>query len=107
MDPRADELHDILDCSAPTLQALAARIEASDTEMRLVYRETELDELWRWAEVALAQVQPDGDSAQRRTHWTELRAEIMRIHDLVGIETDRASAARGLRALAWRLADAG
>lgn len=107
MDPRADELHDILDCSAPTLRALAARIEASDTEMRLVYRETELDELWRWAEVALAQVLRNRAAAPRRAHWTAVREEVMRIHDLVGIETDRAGASQALRALALRLADAG
>lgn len=105
MDPRADELHDVLDCSAPTLRALAARIDASDTEMRLVYRETELDELWRWAEVALAQMQRDGAAAQR--YWTDVRDEVMRIHDLVGIETDRIGASQALRALAMRLADAG
>lgn len=107
MDPRADELHDVLDCSAPTLRALAARIDVSDTDMRLVYRETELDELWRWAEVALAQAGRDRVDARARSHWAEVRAEIMRIHDLVGIDTDLAGAAQGLRALALRLAPGG
>jgi hypothetical protein len=103
MDSRADELHDVPDCAAPTLQALAARLEASDTEMQLVYRETELDELWRWADVALAQAQRDRRSRDALAHWAEVRAEIMRIHDLVGIDTDLAAAAQGLRALAPRL----
>jgi hypothetical protein len=106
MDCRADELHDVLDCAAPTLQALAARLEASDTEMQLVYRETELDELWRWADVALAQAQCDHRNRDAPAHWAAVRAEIMRIHDLVGIDTDLGAATQGLRALARRLAKA-
>ena len=57
VDARADELHDILDCGPATLRALALRIEASAGDMELIYRETEIDEVWRWVDVGLGQAQ--------------------------------------------------
>jgi hypothetical protein len=101
-DPRADELHDIADCGPEAMRALAERIRASRTEMELVYRETEMDELWRWADVALVQASFRAQ-ATPATHWKETRDELMRIHDTVGVDRDPARAAHALIALAQRL----
>lgn len=102
-DVRADELHDVLDCAPATMRALADRIEASDEDMALIYRETEIDELWRWVDVGLGQAEHLRAAAPVVQHWRALKAEVMRIHDLVGIDLDGVAAVRSLRALALQL----
>lgn len=99
-DARADELHDIVDCGPDTLRALAERIEASGEGMGLIYRETEIDEVWRWVDVGLGQAVYVRAAPAVIEHWRHLKAEVMRIHDLIGIDMDRAAAVQSLQALA-------
>ena len=106
VDARADELHDILDCGPATLRALALRIEASAGDMELIYRETEIDEVWRWVDVGLGQAQHVRAAPAVIEHWRRLKAEVMRIHDLIGIDLDRDTAVQALRALAAQLESA-
>jgi hypothetical protein len=104
IDTRADELHDILDCSPETLDFLAQRIEDSRRDdMRLIYRETEIDELWRWVDVGLGQSEHLRAAQTTVSQWRSFKAEVMRIHDMVGIDTDLAAAAQDLRSLAEQL----
>jgi uncharacterized protein (UPF0548 family) len=102
-DVRADELHDVLDCGSATLRTLADRIEASSEDMALIYRETEIDELWRWVDVGLGQAEYLRAAPTQIAHWRALKAEVMRIHDLVGIDLDTDAAVASLRALAQAL----
>lgn len=102
-DARADELHDVLDCAPASMRALAERIAASGEDMALIYRETEIDELWRWVDVGLIQAQHQRAALEVQLHWRALKAEVMRIHDLVGIDGDREAAVQSLHALASQL----
>lgn len=103
MDARPDELHDVLDCGPETLGALADRIDESDQEIRQIYRETEIDEVWRWVDVMLMQAQHEKASGDVIAHWMSVKTEVMDIHDLVGIDSDLKAAAVRLRRLADRL----
>lgn len=102
-DVRADELHDILDCRPNTLRALADRIHASFDDMALIYRETEIDEVWRWVDVGLIQAEYIRAPTAEITHWRAFKAEVMRIHDLIGIDVDSQAAVASLKALAQQL----
>ena len=95
-----DELHVIADRAPKTLLALADRIEATRDDMHLVYRETELDELWRWIDADIDDTRASRDAAAL-PELLALKAEVMAIHDLVGgVDADTSNAARRLRELA-------
>jgi hypothetical protein len=84
-----DELHPIEDLSKATILALSDRIARSTSEEQFIYRECEIDELWRLLGPAHA---PNDDVA--------LRAVVMEVHDLVGVDGDPKRAAARLRELA-------
>jgi hypothetical protein len=84
-----DQLHPIEDLSRETMLDLSDRIAASRTEEQLVYRECEVDELWR----LLGPAHAPGDNAA-------LRAAVMEVHDLIGVDADVRKAANLLRAIA-------
>ena len=77
-----DQTHAIADLSAETLAQLITRIELSRTEAQFIYRECELDEVWRLLD--------GGDDA-------DLLAAVARAHDLVGMEGRPREAAQALR----------
>lgn len=97
-----DELHVVADRTPATLLALAERIEHSRDDMQLVYRETELDELWRWVDADIDLARTNFAAAEAMHSLLLLKDEVMAIHDLVGVELDTHEAARRLRALAAR-----
>jgi len=70
--------------------------------MHLVYRETELDELWRWVDADIDVARTTRTAPEAMQRLLVLKDEVMAIHDLVGIELDTKQAARRLRALAAR-----
>jgi hypothetical protein len=80
-----DQAHPISDLSAQTLAQLVTRIELSRTEAQFVYRECELDEVWRLLDA------PDAPAS------AALRDAVERAHDLVGMEGKPAEAAQALR----------
>jgi hypothetical protein len=84
-----DELHSVEDLSKATLLALSDRIARSTSEEQFIYRECEIDELWRLLGPAHA---PSDNVA--------LRAAVMEVHDLVGVDGDPKRAAERLRELA-------
>ena len=84
-----DQLHPIEDLSRRTLMELSERIARSRTEEQFVYRECEIDELWR----LLGPAHAEDDNAA-------LRAGVMEVHDLVGVDGDPGRAATRLREIA-------
>jgi hypothetical protein len=84
-----DRLHPVEDLSRRTLLDLSARIAASTTEEQLVYRECEVDELWR----LLGPAHAAGDNLP-------LREAVMEVHDLIGVDGDVQRAAARLRSIA-------
>ncbi|MCW3838334.1 hypothetical protein ACFQ1E_20005 [Sphingomonas canadensis] len=90
-----DSILPIENMSDLTIQTLVDRIQRSRTDEQFIYRESELDELWRLVDIALRAGDPDGlrDAAQLR----QMRDAIHRAHDLVGMEGKPAEAAAALR----------
>ncbi|GLT00801.1 hypothetical protein GCM10007897_21910 [Sphingobium jiangsuense] len=89
-----DDIHDVDDYSDATLRAMIDRLERSTTEEQFIYRETELDEMWRLVDIRLIQAE-----GEERAALLVLKEAIMRAHDLVGMEGKPMDAARLLRAL--------
>lgn len=89
-----DDIHDVDDYSGATLGAMIDRLERSTTGEQFIYRETELDEMWRLVDIRLIQA-----GGEERAALLVLREAIMRAHDLVGMEGKPMEAARLLRAL--------
>jgi hypothetical protein len=88
-----DDIHDIDDFSDIALQAMIDRLERSTTLEHFVYRETELDELWRVVDMALL----DAGDAEARGRLARLKGAVMRAHDLVGVDGQPRAAAQVLR----------
>jgi len=89
-----DDIHDVDDYSDATLRTMIDRLERSTTEEQFIYRETELDEMWRLVDIRLIQAE-----GEERAALLVLKEAIMRAHDLVGMEGKPMDAARLLRAL--------
>lgn len=73
------------------LLLLATRIERSKTVEHLVYRELEIDQVWRLLDAGEA-VPGLPVASQSR-----LRAEIEKVHDYIGVDGDVQRAASALR----------
>jgi hypothetical protein len=78
--------------SEDMLRLLIGRIEASRGDEQLIYRECELDEVWRLIEYALAAAPADKSVA-----LAALRSAVVVAHDCIGVEGDTAAAAGALR----------
>lgn len=88
-----DDIHDIDDLSDIAIAAMTDRLERSVTPEHFVYRETELDEMWRLVDMALL----GAGSADARARLARLKAAVMRAHDLVGVDGLPREAAEALR----------
>jgi hypothetical protein len=97
--PDLDDLMTVSELSADILYLMASRIEASRTVEQIVYRETELDEVWRIADLALARSR--ARVGERRgaapSGIAEVAALVHAAHDLIGDTEDIAAAAAELR----------
>lgn len=93
-----DQVNEIEDLSDDTINSLVQRIERSNAVEQLIYRESEIDELWR----LLGGVNPAANVAEANGANPEriraLRAVIMEVHDLIGVDENPAAAAAKLRA---------
>jgi hypothetical protein len=87
------EIHAVNDYSGATIAALAGRLEGSTELEHFVYREAELDDLWRVIDTALAEARDQRDGESER-FLTSLKSLTHEAHDLVGSEQPRAAAER-------------
>jgi hypothetical protein len=95
-----DDIHEVTDYTEISLRRLVERLRASRSVEQLIYRETELDELWRVVDIACAhQGLPPGEAAR----LAEFRRGIMRAHDLVGVDMQPQAAAAELERAARQL----
>ena len=95
-----DQAHPIDDFTTETLDRLVGRITSSRAEEEFVYREAEMDDLWRIVETALTQAERDRLPATELDHLSGLLRDVRRAHDLVGHghpEADPDAAAQLLR----------
>ena len=93
MDP--DCVRAVEDYSAETILALSAVLDRSTTREHLVYREAELDDLWRIIDTALTASRRDSRAAALSERLQRLLALTIEAHDLVGsAELPREAAAR-------------
>ena len=97
IDP--DGIYDIQDYSAETLVAQVERLSDSSAPEHLIYRECELDEIWRLVDLDIASLRASGGPAAEVARLERFRGVIMRAHDLVGVAGDPAAAAQQLREL--------
>lgn len=90
-----DDILPVENFSDLTIQALADRLQRTKTAEQCIYRETELDELWRLVDIAVRAGDPDGlrDNETLRT----IRDAVHRAHDLVGMDDKPLEAAAALR----------
>jgi len=90
-----DDAMDVLGFDNATLALIAQRLEASRRDEHLIYREAELDEVWRLIDLRLADRAHLSDAEIGRL--TRLREIVNEAHDLVGVAYQPAAAARKLR----------
>ena len=95
MDP--DEIHPVEDYLPETLATLSDALERSTSREHFIYREAELDDLWRVLDTALGEARRDSRAAARVEQLEQLRALTMRAHDLVGSDEQPREAAAVLR----------
>jgi hypothetical protein len=93
----ADRLNAIRGLDDAQIGALIRRLENSHTLEHLIYREAELDEVWRLVEAALREAARKGGSGELREVLTALREAVEKVHDLVGDDDDAIAAAQELR----------
>lgn len=92
------DLNDVLpveNFSDLTIQLLADRLQRSKTGEQCVYRESELDELWRLIDIAIKTGDPDG--LRDGETLARMRDAVQRAHDLVGMDERPREAADTLR----------
>ena len=90
-------LHDVVDFTDKSLLTLIRRIERSHTPEHMIYREAELDEVWRLVDGALRDFRARGGTKEVAAILERLRAIVMRAHDFVGVNSDVVKAAAELR----------
>jgi len=80
-----------------TIQILADRLQRSTTAEQHIYRESELDELWRLLDVAVRRGDPEG--IREKAWLVAMRDSAHKAHDLVGMDGRPKEAAEVLRAV--------
>ena len=90
-----DDILPVENFSDLTIQTLADRLQRTRTAEQCIYRESELDEVWRLIDIAVRSGDPDGlrDNETLRM----MRDAVHRAHDLVGMESKPVEAAAALR----------
>lgn len=97
----ADDLTSIDDYSAATLSLICERMAVSREVEHMIYRESELDEVWRLLDADVANAARDGRSAQQLQRLEAMRSLVIEAHDLVGNDGDTVAARERLgRAIA-------
>jgi hypothetical protein len=83
-DTTIDGATPVEDFAPETLGALGERIARSVTQEQLVYREAELDDLWRLVETTLVQARDERLPAAEIGRLERLLGLVRDAHDLVG-----------------------
>jgi TPP-dependent pyruvate/acetoin dehydrogenase alpha subunit len=83
-----DHAQSIDDFAPQTLYALCERIRRSTNNEQLVYREAEIDEIWRLIDIAVDLARRELRS-QDVARLEQLKALTWEVHDLIGNEGDR------------------
>lgn len=88
-----DDIIDVREVTTGVLHTISERIRLSSTWEHMVYRENEIDQVWRLIDrpKPLTDLQPH--------ILAQLRANIMAIHDLIGVEHRPQDAAQMLTGL--------
>jgi hypothetical protein len=97
IDP--NEVCDIQDYSAETLAREIDRLLASSGPEHFIYRECELDEIWRLLDLDISSLRASGGPPAEVARLERFRGIIMQAHDSVGVAGDPTAAAQELRAL--------
>lgn len=92
-----DTMVEITDTLPDTLSAAATRIAASTAQEHFVYRESELDELWRLADMDYSKARRTSPRAPETKRLQDLADLIHRAHDVLGQDGNTAKAAEILR----------
>jgi hypothetical protein len=92
-----DTPHPIPDMSRPVMLQLIERIKKSRTDEQLVYRESEIDELWMLLDAAISEARWVGGKSAEIARMEAFKAVVMEVHDLVAVERDVGAAATRLR----------
>ena len=90
-----DDILPVENFSDLTIQQLADRLQRSHTAEHHIYRESELDELWRLLDIACRSGDPDGLRGEETLR--NMRDVVHRAHDLVGVDGKPQEAAEMLR----------
>ena len=93
----------IHDFSPDTLLSLVERIESSSGFQHFIFREAELDDLWRQVEYALVHARSDGDGSRDVDRLQVLLDCVVAAHDLVSVSKKEEAMAQlqaGIRAQA-------
>ncbi|WP_028228535.1 hypothetical protein [Paraburkholderia ferrariae] len=84
-----DDLHSIEDYSSETLRELIRRVERSHKLEQMIYRESELDEVWRLLDSDIVAASHNSAAAQ---DLVTLRKLIIEAHDLIGNDSNTVDA---------------
>ncbi len=95
--PAPDDICPVEDFSPATLTAMIDALERSTTREHFVYREAELDDLWRVLDTALRGARKDTRERERAARLERLQAIAEQAHDLVGADERPNEAAARLR----------
>ncbi len=92
-----DQANFVPDFSEPCLAQIIKRLELSHTMEQLIYREAELDEVWRLVDGALRDIRRQNTTAEVAGILEQLLQAVGKAHDYVGVDDDPAAAASELR----------
>src|SRR4051812_39370185 len=88
-----DTLAEVDDCSPATLIAAATRVAASVRQEHFVYREAEMDELWRLVDMDLTQARRRSPGSPEVVRLERIHALIHKAHDVLGQDENTVLAA--------------
>ena len=88
----ADDIHLIEDYSSQTLRELIGRVDKSSTFEHMIYREAELDEVWRLLDNDIVAAARQGWNTREVQNLVALRALIVEAHDFIGNESNTVDA---------------
>lgn len=92
-----DMAHQVPDLSRPVMLQLIERIRKSRTDEQLVYRESEIDEVWLLLDAAIAEAFWVGGKSAEIARMEAFKAAVMQVHDLIAVERNVGTAAARLR----------
>ncbi|MGF6695730.1 hypothetical protein OKW38_000341 [Paraburkholderia sp. MM5496-R1] len=87
-----NDIHSIEDYSPETLRELIGRVEKSSTFEHMIYRESELDEVWRLLDNDIVAAARQGSNVREVQNLAALRNLIVEAHDFIGNDSNTVDA---------------